>query len=99
MAYLLIDPQERLDYACDWSAFLAEGGSPPDTIATSTWSIAPQDGSPPAPALSGALVVAATAAVFVSGAQAGEIYRLSNRIVTAQGRTAERSIVLRCGNR
>jgi len=37
MPYRLIDPDETLDYACDWVDFLADGGSPDDTIQTSLW--------------------------------------------------------------
>ena len=96
MPYLLIDPQETLDYTFDWSAFLDAAGSPGDSVAQSSWTIAPQAGSPPAPALSGAVFTPTTATVFVSDASAGAIYQLSNRITTAQGRIAERSITLRC---
>ncbi len=94
MPYLLIDPDETLDYSCDWAAFLEDPGSPTDAIQISTWSIAPAG-----PALSGEVTTGAVATVFVSGAALGEIYRLTNRIVTLQGRTAERSMSLRCENR
>ena len=94
MPYRLIDPQETLDYACDWTAFLAEGGSPADTIQSSAWAV-----DPAGPTLSGASVTGALARVFVSGAQAGQIYRLTNTVTTALGRTAERSWTLRCENR
>lgn len=99
MPYELIDEAAVLDYSCDWSAFLADGGSPADVIASSAWSIAPQAGSPAAPALSGAGKTATTATVFVSNCQRGEVYRLTNRITTAQGRTDERTITLLCENR
>ncbi len=99
MAYLLIDPQETLDYTCDWGPFLDEGGSPSDVIATSSWSVAPQIGSPQAPDLSDSTNTARTATIKVTNATLGQIYRLSNRITTNQGRTAERSITLRCENR
>jgi len=99
MPYKLIDPDERLDYACDWSAFLADGGSPPDALASSEWLIFPQDGSPPAPTLSGAQVSGAVAGVFVAGCAAGRTYRLTNRVTTAQGRAADRSFTLLCRNR
>lgn len=99
MAYLLIDPQETLDYTCDWAPFLDEGGSPSDTISTSSWSIAPQDGSPQTPDLSGSTNTVSTATIKVTNAAIGQVYRLSNKITTTQGRTAERSITLRCENR
>ncbi len=94
MPYRLIDPDETLDYACDWAEFLADGGSPSDTIQTSLWSV-----DPSGPSLSGASVAGAVTRVFLSGAQAGQVYRLTNTATTALGRTAERSWTLRCENR
>ena len=94
MPYRLIDPDETLDYACDWSTFLADGGSPPDTIQTSVW-----NAEPAGPVLSNASQTGAVTTVFFAGAQAGQIYRLSNRVTTALGRIAERSWTLRCESR
>jgi hypothetical protein len=94
MPYRLIDPDETLDYACDWSAFLADGGSPADTIQTSVWTV-----EPTGPILSGATQSGAVTSVFVAGAQAGQVYRLSNKVTTALGRIAERSWTLRCESR
>jgi hypothetical protein len=99
MPYVLIDPGETLDYTFDWSDSLDDGASPTDTIATSSWSITPQEASPTAPVLSNERQTANTATVFVAGAGFGRLYRLTNRIVTAQGRTAERSVVLQCEHR
>lgn len=100
MAYLLIDPSEKLDYTCDWSGFLDDGGSPSDSISTSTWSIVPQSpGSPTHPQLTGAIHTANTATVFVEAGMWGEIYQLSNQITTTMGRTAERSFTIRCETR
>ncbi len=99
MAYLLIDPGETLDYSFDWSEFLDEGGSPSDAIVTSSWAVTPQAGSPPAPTLSGQANNLRATSVFVSDATLGAIYQLTNTIATAAGRTAERSITLRCENR
>jgi hypothetical protein len=94
MPYRLIDPDETLDYACDWAVFLADGGSPGDTIQTSLWSV-----DPAGPALSGASAAGAVTRVFLSGALAGQVYRLTNTITTALGRSVERSWTLRCENR
>ncbi len=94
MPYRLIDPDETLDYACNWDAFLADGGSPADTIQDSAWSV-----DPSGPVLSGATRTGAVTQVFVSGALAGQIYRLTNTVTTALGRVAERSWTLRCENR
>ena len=99
MPYRLIDPQEVLDYSCDWATFLAEAGSPGDSIDTSTWSIYPQEGSPSEPILSNDTVTGDVATVFVSNCAVGGVYRLSNKVVTTQGRTAERTWTLRCDQR
>ena len=100
MPYKLIDPDEKLDYPFDWGAFVDDGGSPSDTITTSTWTITPQTGSPQAPELSGAdIPTVDTTVIFVREAIYGQVYQLTNRIVTAQGRTAERSITLQCEHR
>ena len=94
MPYRLIDPDETLDYACDWTAFLADGGSPGDSILSSAWAT-----DPAGPTLSGASVAGAVTRVFVAGAQAGQVYRLTNSVTTNLGRIAERSWTLRCENR
>ncbi len=99
MPYLPIDPGETLDYSCDWSAFLDDGGSPSDTIATSSWTITPLEASPVIPTLASESNTVNTTTVFVSNAVYGQVYQLTNRIVTAQGRTAERSIACRCEQR
>ncbi len=39
MPYRLIDPDETLDYSCDWTDFLEDAGSPTDAIQSSTWSV------------------------------------------------------------
>ncbi len=54
---------------------------------------------PAGPTLSGEGLGANVASVFVAGATLGRVYRLSNKITTLQGRTAERSVTLRCENR
>ncbi len=94
MPYRLIDPDETLDYSCDWTDFLEDAGSPTDAIQISTWSVTPSG-----PTLSGERLDGNLASVFASGAVLGRVYRLSNRVVTLQGRTAERSVTLRCENR
>lgn len=100
MPYVLIDPQEKLDYTCDWSTFLDDGGSPSDTVSASSWEIAPQSAdSPTEPVLSGATNTTNSTTVFVANCRLGEVYRLSNRIETTLGRVAERSVILRCDQR
>ena len=99
MTTLLIDPEETLDYTMNWATWLAETGSPEDTISTSSWAVSDSTGSPSHPVLSGATNTASTATVFVAGCQLGELYQLTNTITTGQGRTAERSLTLRCEQR
>lgn len=97
--YKVLDPDEGLDYISDWTNFLDDAGSPADTISSSDWDIVPEDASPVIPTLSTESFSASTATVFVSDAVLGALYRLSNTIVTAQGRTGKRSITLRCEHR
>lgn len=94
MTLLLKDPEAALDYAIDWGAeYLGEG----DLIADSSWSVTPDQPG-------GVLVVGSsfderTSTVNVTGGQAGQMYRLANRVTTDTGRTDERSIVLRVEKR
>lgn len=99
MPYLLIDPQETLDWTCDWAAELDDVGSPSDTISSSAWAVTPQEGSPQQPDLKTASTVGTKTTIFVYNCKRGEVYQLTNTIVTGQGRTLERSITLRCANR
>ena len=101
MSYVLIDPDETLDYSFDWQEFLEDGGSPTDVINTSSWSIVPQEASPQAPVTANERQdgTGYKTIVDVSGAVYGQVYRLTNRIVTSAGRTAERSIILQCEHR
>lgn len=82
------DPAETLDYSLDWTAFLGT-----DTISSSAWAI-----SPTGPVLSGPQVVGRVTTIIVSGLVFPQIYRLTNTVITAAGRTSDRSIVIRCIN-
>lgn len=78
------DPDATLDYIVDWSDWLST-----DTISTSTWTVP-----------TGVTKVTDTktdtsATIWVSGGTAGTNYALANKIVTAAGRTEEKSITLR----
>jgi len=80
------DPADILDYGIDWSSWLAPLE---DTITTSTWSV-------PTGLSKGAESKSTTAStVWLSGGTAGEVYKVANKIVTAGGRTAERSITIK----
>lgn len=82
MAYVK-DPGEKKDYGYDWSAHLGDV----DTISTSTWVV--QTGltqTTPAPSKTDT-----TTTIWLSGGTAGTEYRVTNHVVTAQGREFERS--------
>lgn len=79
-------PAEVLDYSEDWSDYLAL--VPGDTIATSTWAVT-------AGITKGTTTNTASAAiVWLSGGALGALESATNTIVTAQGRTAVRTIYL-----
>lgn len=80
-------PNDLLDWARDWSAFLANG----DSISTYAWTISPDD-SP------SHLSDADEANVKVDNLQWGVVYELTLKITTANGIEASRSIALRCGD-
>ena len=81
------DPADVLDYGLDWSDQLALV-APADTISSATWTV-------PAGLTAGAqFVVGGVATTWLSGGAAGTDYTLTCRIVTAGGRTLERSVKL-----
>lgn len=82
----LKDPNAVLDYRHDWASWLASG----ETIATSIWSVAPAG-----LAVDSETETTTTATVWLSGGTVGQVYRVTNRITTNQGRTEERTIVIR----
>jgi hypothetical protein len=89
MSYVLADPNSKLDFAHDWTQWLADG----DTITSRQWSITPLNNtSPETPILAGDT----TDTCFVEGLEAGKIYHLVERVVTAAGVEDDRTIVIRC---
>lgn len=84
------DPADVLDYGLDWSDQLGLV-SPADTISSATWTV-------PAGLTAGAqFVVGGVAVIWLSGGTAGASgtdYTITCRIVTAGGRTLERSVKL-----
>lgn len=93
MSLLLKDPDALLDYVVDWGADYLAG----DALASSSWSVSPDEPSGVAIARSSFDLLVST--VQVSGGEAGKVYRLSNRVLTASGRQDCRSIVLRVEKR
>lgn len=68
------DPADDLDYSLDWTAWLASANN--DTINTSEWTVdsplAKHDDTK----------AGAVTTCFISGGEAGQSYRVSNKIVT-----------------
>ena len=79
--YTLQDPSSTLNWAHDWSNWLAVG----DSIASRQWTITP----------TATLQDATTASVKVDGLTVGQEYRLTEAITTANGLQAERTIIIR----
>lgn len=77
------DPDEILDYGIDWTPRLAE-----DTIATSTWIV--PDGITK---VSDSSTSTATE-IWLSGGTIGAALQITNRVVTAGGRTMDQSVTL-----
>ena len=77
------DPDATIDYGMDWTLWLSG-----DTITSSSWTAAP------------GLEVDSSShgdsetTVWLSGGVVGEEYKITNRIVTAGGRTDDRTILL-----
>jgi hypothetical protein len=79
------DPDALLDYRVDWIAWLGV-----DTISTSTWILE----SGITKFTDSKTNTAAT--IWLSGGTANESYRVVNKIVTAGGRTDERTLTIVC---
>lgn len=81
------DPNEVLDYQLDWTARLSG-----DTITTSTW-VVPADITKDSDSTTTTVTT-----IWLSGGDASNAngHLLTNRVVTAGGRTMEQSVVVRC---
>jgi hypothetical protein len=78
------DPGEVKDYAIDWTAHLATS----ETITTSTWVVATgitKDSDS---------TTTTVATIWLSGGSEGTEYRVTNHVVTDQGREFERSFTV-----
>lgn len=78
------DPDEVLDYQLVWSDRLLS-----DTISSSTWVV--PDGLTEGTNSN----TPTTTTVWLSGGTLGEAYELTNRVVTAGGRTMDQSVKLK----
>lgn len=79
------DPSAVLDYQCDWSAWLGS-----DTIVSSTWTV------PSGITKTSSTNTTTTATVWLSGGTADVNYECVNTIVTAGGRTDQRTLTIIC---
>ncbi len=84
------DPDARLDWTTDWSAYLQEG----ETIASSAWAI---DSPPDASLQIGTGLYAptnttTTATVWLTGGTLYKTYYVRNRVTTSEGRIDDQSI-------
>lgn len=88
-SYIEKDPQARLDFSLDWSDWMDSG----DSISTSTWTVEAISGDG-GQALDNYQdsrdVVNHITTVWLQRGVAGNNYRVTNRIVTANGLTDER---------
>jgi len=78
------DPDAILDYTVDWSEWLDT-----DTIASSDWEV------PSGMSEQSSSNTTLTATVWLSGGTTDNTYAVVNRIVTAAGRTDDRTIYIR----
>ena len=83
------DPNAVLDYAIDWSKWLAG-----DQISESAWSV-----SDPALEVSDETNTATQATVWLSGGAVGTSYTVTNKITTQAGRIDERSFIVQVQDR
>lgn len=93
MTLLLKDPEATLDYSVDWGADYLTG----DVLTESSWAVSPAE-------VGGVSIISSRfdllqSTVEVAGGLPGRIYRLTNHVVTAEGREDSRSIMLRVEKR
>lgn len=84
----LKDPGDVLDYQFDWSSWLNE-----DTILSSRWTM------PEGITEDSSTNDTTTATIWLSSGTLAEDYEVTNQVVTAGGRTAERSMTIKVRSR
>jgi len=77
------DPDSTVDYGCDWTEWLNAG----ETISTSTWIVTGLTKGTEANS-------AGITSVMLSGGTVDDSHTLTNQIITDQGRTEQRSMVI-----
>ncbi len=90
-----LDPEETKDYELDWSSVLEPIS---DTISSSSWTLeakAATDGLSSVQETN----TSDTTVIWLTGGEVENLYRLTNEITTAGGRTLHRTILLEVDNR
>ena len=93
MAIFLKDPAAALDYAVDWQTAYLAGQS----ITASSWSVAPEE--PDGLAVAVDVVAQGRSVATLTGGRRGRVYRLTNHVTFDDGRSDERSLVVRVEDR
>ena len=93
MTLLLKDPEATLDYSVDWGSEYLSG----DALVDSSWTVSPAD--PDGVELLSDRFDLLVATARMGGGIAGRLYRLTNHVVTAEGREDSRSIMIRVEKR
>ena len=89
MSIYIKDPDAVLDYTVDWTSWLAAA----ETVSTSTWVV--EAGI----TQNSASNDTTSGTIWLSGGTVGEEYRVTNRVATNQGRTDDRTILIRVKER
>ena len=89
MTTYIKDPQSVLDYGFDWSDWLDTG----DTVSTSTWTV------PTGITEDSETETSTATTIWLSGGTVGKKYKITNRMVTANGRTVDRSFYVKVESR
>jgi hypothetical protein len=86
------DPDATLDWIFDWNPWLGEF----ETITNAQFIVDPGISIDP---VKGTNFTQKTATVWLTGGTEGQVYKVTCRITTSEGRTDDRSFTLRCTNR
>lgn len=83
------DPNSTLDWVFDWSQWLGEF----ETISSASFT------TDPGITVTTSSHTTKTAKVWLTGGTEGQVYRITCRVVTSEGRTDDRTFILRSVNR
>jgi len=94
------DPNAKLDYALDWTAWLTPFS---DTLTAATASVTPTGGITLASSYNGSFAATATltpgnyiATFWATGGTAGNSYDITVHVTTASGRQDDRTVTITC---